>query len=193
MDKICGYDVLRNPFDDSPYTYTTLNDTVFNDAVNQNIASSAYSSLIDSATTAVATTKAWSNSNVFSDRAVSDSIHNIPKYYIKKENVKIIKEDKKMAKSESNFKKWSDITVEDARSLDIFKVKTIHHSGPVTVVRWEDNTVTVVRLTDGAQNDPYAAFCIALAKKLYGNNTQIKKIIKEKTIVKKSKDQKKAE
>lgn len=61
------------------------------------------------------------------------------------------------------------------------KVKKIIHSGPCTIVFWEDNTKTVVRLEEGKEYDEYAAFTAALAKKCYGNNSQVHKILEKKT------------
>lgn len=58
-----------------------------------------------------------------------------------------------------------------------FRVKKIIHNGPCTIVFWMDNTKTIVKLKDGDQYDPHAAFCIAVAKKAYGNNSKISKIV----------------
>ncbi len=62
-----------------------------------------------------------------------------------------------------------------------FNVKKIIHSGPCTIVFWEDNTKTVVRLEEGKEYDEYAAFTAALAKKVYGNNSKVHKILETKT------------
>lgn len=56
----------------------------------------------------------------------------------------------------------------------------IIHSGPCTIVFWQDDTKTVVRLSENDLNDEYAAFCAALAIKIFGSNSQVKKIINEK-------------
>lgn len=58
----------------------------------------------------------------------------------------------------------------------------IIRNGPVTVVFWEDGTKTLVRRNENTPDDPYFAFCAALAKKVYGNNTRVKKIISENTV-----------
>ena len=63
----------------------------------------------------------------------------------------------------------------------------IHFNGPVTVVVWEDGSKTVVRRAKDIPDDPYTAFCAALAKKVYGNNTRVKKILHDKTYVPKKK------
>ena len=56
-------------------------------------------------------------------------------------------------------------------------VKRIIHSGPCTIVFWEDDTKTVVRCSENDIYDEYSAFCSALAIKLYGTNSHLKKII----------------
>ena len=66
----------------------------------------------------------------------------------------------------------------------------IIHSGPVTVIFWEDGTKTLVRRAEGAPDDPYLAFCAGLAKKIYGNNSKVKKLIEEKTVETKEKEKK---
>ncbi len=66
----------------------------------------------------------------------------------------------------------------------------IIRSGPVTVIFWKDGTKTLVRRAEGAQDDPYLAFCAGLAKKIYGNNSKVKKLIEEKTVETKVKEKK---
>lgn len=60
--------------------------------------------------------------------------------------------------------------------------KKIIRSGPMTIIFWKDGTKTKVRRTEGAEDDPYLAFCAGLAKKIYGNNSKVKKLIEEKTV-----------
>ena len=69
--------------------------------------------------------------------------------------------------------------------------KKIIQNGPVTVVFWTDGTKTIVRKSENATDDPYNAFCAALAKKMYGNNTRVKKLIEKKTVAPKEKKGKK--
>lgn len=45
------------------------------------------------------------------------------------------------------------------------------------VVRWTDGTVTPVRCEEGEKFDMYTAFCAALAKKIYGSTSKVKKLI----------------
>lgn len=58
--------------------------------------------------------------------------------------------------------------------------KRIIVNGPATIVYWEDGTKTVVKCMEGTTPDVYSGFTAALAKRVYGSNTQIKKFLKEK-------------
>ena len=71
-----------------------------------------------------------------------------------------------------------------------FTPKKIIRSGPMTIIFWDDGTKTLVRRAEGAEDDPYLAFCAGLAKKMYGNNTRVKKLITEKTVETKKKEEK---
>lgn len=66
---------------------------------------------------------------------------------------------------------------EDTMKTVDLRVKNIIHNGPCTIVFWMDNTKTIVKLKPGDTYDPHAAFCIAVAKKMYGNNSKISKIV----------------
>ena len=62
---------------------------------------------------------------------------------------------------------------------DKYTPKKIIHNGPCTIVFWKDNTKTIVRLSEGEVYNEYTAFCAALAKKIFGNNTYVNKIVKK--------------
>lgn len=49
-----------------------------------------------------------------------------------------------------------------------------------TTVHWMDGTSTTVRCTKGTEFDEYTAFTAALAKRLYGNNSAIRRMIHKK-------------
>ena len=49
-----------------------------------------------------------------------------------------------------------------------------------TIVFWADNTKTVVRCPEGKAFSEYEAFTAALAEKVYGSNSQVKKEIARK-------------
>lgn len=59
-------------------------------------------------------------------------------------------------------------------------VDHIFYDDVATVVFWTDGTKTVVRCPEGKPYDEYSAFCAALAKKIYGNNSKLQKEIKKK-------------
>ena len=57
-------------------------------------------------------------------------------------------------------------------------VKKILFSGVCTTVFWLDGTKTIVRCKSDTEFSAYHAFTAALAKKIYGSNSQVNKIIK---------------
>lgn len=54
-------------------------------------------------------------------------------------------------------------------------------NGNVTVVFWGDGTKTIVKPEPGATLDDYTAFTAALAKRMFGSNSKLKKVIKTHT------------
>lgn len=56
-------------------------------------------------------------------------------------------------------------------------------SGRATIVFWEDGTKTVVKRSPDESDNEYNAFLAALGIKIFGSNSKLKKIIKEKTVV----------
>lgn len=92
-----------------------------------------------------------------------------------------ILEGKKMKWPAGGYSRLFDNDVTFVPTRLVPKVKKIIHSGPCTIVFWEDNTKTVVRLEEGKEYDEYAAFTAALAKKCYGSNSQVHKILEKKT------------
>ena len=71
-------------------------------------------------------------------------------------------------------------------------VKRILISGMCTIVFWLDGTKTIVRCQAGTKPNVYDAFTAALAKKIYGSNSQIKKIIGRNTQIQKKAGEKDA-
>lgn len=65
--------------------------------------------------------------------------------------------------------------------------KSILKSDRVTVVFWADDTKTVVRCPESETPDDYDAFTAALAIKIFGSNSKLKKVIKTKTVIQKPK------
>ena len=56
-------------------------------------------------------------------------------------------------------------------------VKQVIFSGPKTIVFWLDGTKTIVSCGEGDNNDPYAGFCAAVTKRVFGSTSQAKKIL----------------
>ena len=68
-----------------------------------------------------------------------------------------------------------------------FKPKKIIHSGPKTIVFFENGEKVVVSCGENETYDDYTAFCAALAKKIFGSTIRAKKIMKSATVEKKEK------
>lgn len=64
------------------------------------------------------------------------------------------------------------------------KVKSVLFNNPYTTIVWDDNTATVVKVADGEVYDEYMGFTAAYAKGMLGSGNEIKRIIKEKGVVK---------
>lgn len=60
-----------------------------------------------------------------------------------------------------------------------------------TVVFWKDGTKTVVKCAPGTTPNDYDAFTAALAIKVFGNNSALKKVIQRSTVVQAPKPKKK--
>ena len=75
--------------------------------------------------------------------------------------------------------------------LKDYEPERILRNGSVTIVFWKDKTKTLVRKSENSADDPYTAFCAALAKKIYGNNSRVKKILDKKTVEPKDKKERK--
>ena len=65
-------------------------------------------------------------------------------------------------------------------SSDVFMPEKIIKSADRTIVFWKDGTKTIVKCADDEYYDIYSAFTAALAKKVYGSNSQVKKILRTK-------------
>ena len=53
----------------------------------------------------------------------------------------------------------------------------IIYNNPATIVFWNDGTKTVVKLAKGEKFNKYYAFCAALAKRIYGTNSALTKLV----------------
>lgn len=75
----------------------------------------------------------------------------------------------------------------DERPAQKWEIDRILKSGPVTIVFWSDGTKTMVRRAPDEEDNTYAAFTAALAIKLFGSNSALKRMLKDKTEVQKPK------
>ena len=76
-------------------------------------------------------------------------------------------------------RKFAERGTDEMKNVD---VKKIIFSGPKTIVLWTDGTKTIVSMSkDELRFDPEAAFCAAYTKKMFGTNSKIKRVIKEKS------------
>lgn len=64
------------------------------------------------------------------------------------------------------------------KTFSIYPKHIYYYDNNYTTVLWNDGTRTTVKLSDDDIYDEYSAFCAALAKRIYGSNSRIKKIIK---------------
>lgn len=79
---------------------------------------------------------------------------------------------------------WQDLFdfIEYGGKLKVTRLipNKIIKNGRATIVLWPDGTKTVVKLAEGDEPSDYAAFTAALAKKVYGSNSRIKAILRDK-------------
>jgi hypothetical protein len=57
------------------------------------------------------------------------------------------------------------------------KVDRIVFNDPATIVFWKDGTKTIVKCSDNEDFNPYFGFCAAVAKRVFGNNSQVRKMV----------------
>lgn len=93
--------------------------------------------------------------------------------------------------NEYHFEYGADEAEDDEDEIAVWP-KRIVKSGRATIVFWEDGTKTVVKRSPDEQDNDYNAFLAALGIKIFGSNSQLKKIIKEQTVVQKPKKAKDA-
>ena len=74
-----------------------------------------------------------------------------------------------------------------------YEPKRIIKSGPCTIVFWNDGTKTVVKRSEDDAEDDYSAFTAALAKKVYGSTSAVKRIVERTEAQKEKKAQKEPE
>lgn len=68
----------------------------------------------------------------------------------------------------------------DKPEYRIPEVERIIYNNPATIVFWSDDTKTVVKAMSTTEFNPYHGFCAAVAKKMFGGNCAIKRMIRDK-------------
>lgn len=63
------------------------------------------------------------------------------------------------------------------RCSSLVAPKQIIYSGNRTIVLWNDGGKTIVKCAESQEYDEYTGFVAALAKKMYGSTSKVKKII----------------
>lgn len=56
-------------------------------------------------------------------------------------------------------------------------IKQVIFSGIKTIILWKDGTKTIVACCEGDTYDPYAGFCAAFTKKMFGSTSKVKKML----------------
>lgn len=72
-------------------------------------------------------------------------------------------------------------SLEELIYISAFTPMRILRNGPATIVFWPDGTKTVVKRAPDEPDNEYVAFTAALAIKIFGSNSALKRIIAEKT------------
>lgn len=75
---------------------------------------------------------------------------------------------------------WDDVLDVVLEEINVVMVpKSIIHNRKTgeTIVIWRDNKKTVVKPKEGTEESPYFAFVSALAKKIFGSNSKVNRIV----------------
>jgi len=70
------------------------------------------------------------------------------------------------------------VIVDELTKIKIITPKKIIYHNPATIVFWEDGTKTVVKCSPSETYNKYVGFCACLAKRIYGNNSRVNRIVK---------------
>lgn len=92
----------------------------------------------------------------------------------------------------SPYRYYFDKDLGQIRIKHMYNPVRIIYNNPATIVFWEDGTKTVVKKAKGEKFNKYYAFCAALAKKVYGNNSRVNRIVNSNANTDTSKKSKKS-
>lgn len=86
----------------------------------------------------------------------------------------------------------STLNAKSENAFGLYPKRIYYYDNNYTTVLWDDGTRTTVKLSGDDIYDEHSAFCAALAKRIYGSNSKIKKMIKTQGRAPLSKKEKKA-
>ena len=69
------------------------------------------------------------------------------------------------------------LSIEKHLRLSIPEIENTVFNGDTTIIIWKDKTKTIVHCEPDKPRDPYAAFCAAVCKKLFGSTDKVMKVI----------------
>lgn len=79
----------------------------------------------------------------------------------------------KPSQGKDEFIDFEAMILRSGQIVSPYKVKRILESGDRVIVFWEDGDKTIVKRSEGTNNDMYSAFTAALAIKVYGNKKRL--------------------
>lgn len=91
-----------------------------------------------------------------------------------------------------NLYKIAFDTVYDTQCIVYSKPKKVYYTDEsgTTVVIWTDGTKTIVRPAKGDPHNAYLGYCAALAKKIHGTNSALKRDLEKVLVTPKKKEKK---
>jgi len=104
----------------------------------------------------------------------------MPKYKITKKSVPVRATDEIHFDFEDPFQLFLKNIAKEINVKKLLPVKILK-SGNATIVFWNDGKVTAVRRSPDEPDNEYFAFTAALAKRIFQNNSNIKRILRTKT------------
>lgn len=107
------------------------------------------------------------------------------KHYLKTNRIGVMLDGRKNPDSKSGIFWFQEKSLMPYDKLDPLlstdDVKNVVFSGDKTIVLWADGTKTIVTCGDGDIFDPYAGFCAAVAKKVFGSTSSVKRALEKHT------------
>ena len=96
-----------------------------------------------------------------------------------------------------SYASWKDLFVDHDIEIELLenkypKPKKVYYDNAagVTVVLWKDGTKTIVKAAKDDAHDAYLGYCVALAKKIHGTNSALKRDLEKVLVIPKKKEKK---